>query len=88
MNTVRFNKSGDLFVSGSSDKRLFVYDGKTFDEIKEIQGDPHTRSITEVSWIDDATFITSSNDTTLKMWSLDGLIKTLKVEGALELEDM
>ncbi|KAM3142087.1 hypothetical protein pb186bvf_005741 [Paramecium bursaria] len=87
VNTIRFNKSGDLFVSGSSDKKLFLYDGKTGEEIKEIVSD-HTRSITEISWITDQSFITSSNDTTLKIWTLDGLQKTLKIEGAHEIEDM
>lgn len=64
-------------MTGSSDKKLFLYDGKTGDLVKEIKADlNHTRSITEIAWVNETHFITSSNDTTIKLWNLDGLVKT------------
>jgi len=40
-------------VSGSSDRKLFLYNGKDLGEIKEIKtSQPHTRSITSLAWID------------------------------------
>ena len=38
--------------------------------------------MTGVSWLDDKEFVTSSNDTTLKVWNVnneDNLVKTLRV---------
>jgi len=85
----RFSPNGDFFVTSSSDKRIFLYDGKTGDEIKEIITDlPHTRRVTEISWINDTTFVTSSNDTTLRVWNIDGLKKTLIIPNSLEIDDM
>lgn len=70
-------------MSVGADKKIYIYEGKTGEVVKEIATDnPHTRSITGVSWINDNTFVTSSNDTTLKVWNFDGLLKTLKIPNA------
>lgn len=80
---IKYNKEGDHFVTVGADKKIFLYDGKTGDLVKEITSDnPHTRSITGVSWINNNTFVTSSNDTTLKIWNFEGLIRTLKIANA------
>ncbi|CAD8068738.1 unnamed protein product [Paramecium sonneborni] len=87
--SIKYNKCGDHFVSVGADKKVFLYEGKNGEVVKEISTDsPHTRSITGVSWINDTSFITSSNDTTLKVWNFDGLIKTLKIPNAQEIDDM
>ncbi|CAK93071.1 unnamed protein product (macronuclear) [Paramecium tetraurelia] len=86
---IKYNQSGDHFVSVGADKKIYLYEGKTGEVVKEITTDsPHTRSITGVSWINDTTFVTSSNDTTLKVWNFDGLLKTLKIPNAQEIDDM
>lgn len=90
---LRYNKSGEHFVSGSSDRKIYLYEGKDCGELKEVQSaNPHTRTVTGVTWLDDKTFVTSSNDTTVKVWNVteeDGLLKTFKTsEAPHELEDM
>ena len=48
--------------------------------------------MTSIAWLDDATFATSSNDTTLKVWNPkeeEALIKTLRVaENPNEINEM
>ena len=90
---LRYNKSGDFFVTGSSDRKLFLYEGKDAAELKEIKSaKPHERTITGISWVDDKSFVTSSNDTTVKQWTVndeDGLVKTFLVaEKTHEIDDM
>lgn len=94
MNCVRFNHSGEIIVSGSSDRKLFIYEGKDCKEIGEIHSaQPHERSVTAVSWMDEKVFATSSNDTTVKVWKaeagVEALLKTLRVgEAPHEIQEM
>jgi WD40 repeat protein len=73
-----------LFVTGSNDRKIYLYEGKDCNELKEIKSaTPHERSVTSVAWFDDKTFASSSNDTTVKLWTVndeEGLLKTLRVE--------
>lgn len=42
---IRYNPKGEVFVSGSTDKRMFLFEGKECGELKELTtGSPHTRS--------------------------------------------
>lgn len=83
MTVARYNKSGEFFISGSTDKKLFLYEGKDCNELKElVSPNGHTRTITAADWFDDHNFATSSNDTTVKVWNIndnENLKKTLKV---------
>lgn len=70
---LRFSPNGDFLVTVSADKRIFLYDGKSGDLVREIASDQgHGRSITGLAWIDETHFITSGNDTTLKLWNVAG----------------
>ncbi|KAJ3205559.1 hypothetical protein HDU82_005132 [Entophlyctis luteolus] len=70
---VRYSPSGDYFVSGGMDAKLFLYDGKTGDLVAEL-ADPangHTGGIFSVSWSKDSTRLLScSSDTTVKIWDI------------------
>ncbi len=46
VNSVRYNKDGSLFASVGSDQKVFIFDGKTGDKVREIeQKDGHTGTI-------------------------------------------
>lgn len=90
---LRYNKNGDYFITGSSDRKLFLYQGLDCNELKEIKSaKPHERTVTGVSWFDDSSFASSSNDCTVKLWTVndeEGLLKTLRVsEAPHEIDDM
>lgn len=64
---------------------MFLYDGKTSDEVREIvSANGHGRSVNSVDWFDDVSFASGSNDLTVKLWTVaneqDGLLKTLRVD--------
>jgi WD40 repeat protein len=54
----------------SSDKKIVLFDGLTFDMIKEKQN-CHERGIMGMDWIDEKTFVTVSADKTIKVWNTD-----------------
>lgn len=72
-----------MFVSGSTDKKMFLYEGKECNELKELTtAKPHNRTITSIGWVDAKNFVTSSNDTTVKLWNVDSddaVVKTFRV---------
>lgn len=71
---VKFSPDDTQFVSVGADAKIFVYDGKTGDEIKElVDGDEgHTGSIFAVSWDPTSKFVlTSSADQTVKVWNVE-----------------
>lgn len=70
---VKFSPDGSKLVSVGADAKIFLYDGKTGDDIGELS-DPsgHTGSIFAVSWDPTSKYIlTSSADQTVKMWSIE-----------------
>lgn len=62
---------------------MFLFEGKECGELKELKSEkPHTRTVTSVSWLDEKHYLTSSNDTTVKLWNVDSedaVLKTFKV---------
>ncbi|KAF9586118.1 hypothetical protein BGW38_009478 [Lunasporangiospora selenospora] len=71
---VKFSPSGDLFASVASDGKIFVFDGKTGDKIKELSAAEHghTGGIYALSWSpDNSRLLTSSADQTAKIWDVE-----------------
>ncbi|KAH6600147.1 hypothetical protein BASA50_002539 [Batrachochytrium salamandrivorans] len=71
--SVRYSPNGDLFASSGSDGKIFLYDGKTGDDVAEISAseNAHTGGIFSVSWSPDSTqLMTASADQTVKVGML------------------
>ncbi|KAH9254770.1 hypothetical protein BASA81_007188 [Batrachochytrium salamandrivorans] len=71
--SVRYSPNGDLFASSGSDGKIFLYDGKTGDDVAEISAseNAHTGGIFSVSWSPDSTqLMTASADQTVKVWDV------------------
>ncbi|KAF9431871.1 WD repeat-containing protein 1 [Entomortierella beljakovae] len=71
---VKFSNNGDMFASVGSDGKIFLYDAKTGDKLKEIStaDHGHTGSIFALSWsADSARILTSSADKTSKIWDVE-----------------
>lgn len=70
INAIKYSPSGAYFISVSSDKKMVLFDGSTFEMMKEKQN-CHERSIMGVDWIDDKAFVTVSADKAIKVWNTD-----------------
>ncbi|EJU02244.1 WD40 repeat-like protein [Dacryopinax primogenitus] len=69
---VRYAPSGDLFASGGSDGKVFLYDGKTGDVIIELKEGAHSATVMACSWSTDSkSLATSSTDGTVKLWDAE-----------------
>ncbi|KAG9322246.1 hypothetical protein KVV02_003162 [Mortierella alpina] len=71
---VKFSHNGDMFASVGSDGKIFLYDGKTGDKLREISAADHGHSggIFALSWsADDKRILTSSADQTSKIWDVE-----------------
>lgn len=71
---VAFSPDGEHFVSVSSDRKIFLYDGKTGDLKSEVKygDDGHKGGIYSVSWSSDSKrFVTASADQTVKLWDVE-----------------
>jgi WD40 repeat protein len=67
---VRYNSSGSLVVSVSSDKSICLYDGTTFEKQVKVEG-AHDATIYACDWArDDAHILTASGDGTCKLWAV------------------
>jgi len=70
INCVRFAPDGSLFISVASDKKAYLYDGKTAEE-KGALKDEHKGGILCVSWSEDSKqVLTCSADKTAKLWTV------------------
>eukprot|EP01126_Amoeba_proteus_P026130 TRINITY_DN2590_c0_g2_i16.p1 TRINITY_DN2590_c0_g2~~TRINITY_DN2590_c0_g2_i16.p1 ORF type:complete len:593 (-),score=124.14 TRINITY_DN2590_c0_g2_i16:125-1903(-) len=69
----RFSPDGSLAVSVGTDKKIVIYDGKTFDFKKEKE-DAHSGGIYGVSWAPNGSrFVTVSADKSAKIWDAESL---------------
>ncbi|KAG0343336.1 hypothetical protein BG004_005391 [Podila humilis] len=71
---VKFSPNGDFFASVGSDGKIFLYDGKTGDKVKELSTGEHghTGTIFALSWsADGKRMLTSSADQTAKIWDVE-----------------
>lgn len=68
----QFSPDGSTLVSVGSDKRIWLYDGKTGEALKQIGEGEHKGSIFGVSWAKDSKrFVTCSGDQTVKIWDAE-----------------
>lgn len=67
-----FSPDGSTLVSVGSDRKIWLYDGKTGEPQKEIGQGEHTGSIFAASWAKDSKrFATASGDQTVKVWDAE-----------------
>ncbi|XP_010553944.1 PREDICTED: actin-interacting protein 1-1 [Tarenaya hassleriana] len=96
VNCIRFSPDGSKFITGSSDKKGMIYDGKTGEKIGELASkDGHEGSIYAVSWSPDGKrVLTVSADKSAKVWdisedgSVGSVVKTLISFGSGGAESM
>ena len=68
----QFSPDGSTLVSVGSDRRIWLYDGKTGEVQKQIGEGEHNGSIFGVSWAKDSKkFVTCSGDQTVKIWDAE-----------------
>lgn len=91
---VAFSPDGAYFVSVGSDRKIFLFDGKTGELVSEIKdADSHHKGgILAVSWSPDSQkFATASTDQTVKVWDLSSksVVNTWKFgpEGSPSVKD-
>lgn len=67
-----FSPDGAYLVTVGSDRRIWIYDGKTGEPVKEIGQGEHKGSIFAVSWNKDSKrFVTASADQTIRIWEVE-----------------
>ncbi|KAF9178422.1 hypothetical protein BGZ50_007745 [Haplosporangium sp. Z 11] len=71
---VKFSNNGEMFASVGADAKIFLYDAKTGEKLKELSAAEHghTGGIFALSWSPDSSRImTSSADQTVKIWDVE-----------------
>lgn len=80
VNDVRFSPDAQRLAIASSDRTTSVYDTSTNEVVHTLTG--HSASVTGVAWLSEDQLVTSSNDKTIKIWSLqDGSCTSTMVFG-------
>ena len=68
----QFSPDGNAIVSVGSDRRIWLYDGKTGEAQRQIGEGEHKGSVFGVSWVKDSKkFVTCSGDQTVKIWDAE-----------------
>ncbi|CAG8459255.1 6982_t:CDS:10 [Ambispora leptoticha] len=88
---VKFSPDGEKLVSVGSDKKVFLYEGKTGEKLanlSELVGDDsHKGGIYAVSWSPDSKkFLTSSADKSAKIWDVETqkIVRTFEFPDSIE----
>lgn len=72
--TVRFSPSGDLFVSGGFDGKIFLFKSTDYSKVGEFGSPAHGGGVYAISWSPDGKQILSaSGDKTCKIWNVETL---------------
>eukprot|EP01094_Clydonella_sp_ATCC50884_P021233 TRINITY_DN462_c0_g1_i1.p2 TRINITY_DN462_c0_g1~~TRINITY_DN462_c0_g1_i1.p2 ORF type:complete len:595 (+),score=231.87 TRINITY_DN462_c0_g1_i1:67-1851(+) len=85
VNCVRYSPDGEVFASAGSDKKIFVFDGKTGEKKSVLEG--HTLGVYCLSWsADSKQFLTASADRSLRIWDAETsqCITTFQLEKTTE----
>jgi WD repeat-containing protein 1 (actin-interacting protein 1) len=70
VNCVRFSHDGNFFASVGSDKKGFIYDGKTGEKKLSLEG--HNGGVYSCSWSPDSSkLLTASGDKTCKIFDVN-----------------
>ena len=70
VNCVRFSPDGALFATGSSDKKVILYDGKTGEKVAELPAE-HKGGVYSLAWSPDSkTLLTVSADKSAIFWDV------------------
>lgn len=72
VNCVKYSPNGEHFVSGGADGMIFLYNGKTGEEICALGGGKaHKGGVYGISWSPDSKFVLSASaDKTAKIWDI------------------
>ncbi|XP_048746306.1 actin-interacting protein 1-like [Ostrea edulis] len=88
VNVVRYSPKGEVFISGSADKKCYIYDGKTAEKIGEL-GSPtaHNGGVYALSFNSDGSqVLTVSGDKTARIFKVPSgeLVQTFEMGKAVE----
>ncbi|MDP1726841.1 MAG: WD40 repeat domain-containing protein [Bacteroidota bacterium] len=73
INTIAFNTDGTLFITGSMDKSIKIWDSHTFELLKvvdKLRKDSHLNSVNKLLWVKNAQFASISDDKMMMLWEL------------------
>ena len=84
VNSVRFAPNGDHFFSAAQDGKMFLWDGKSGDQVAEFTDgkDAHSGGIYAACWNGDSTrILTASGDKSCKIWDVEtrSVVNTFKM---------
>jgi WD40 repeat protein len=72
VHSVAYSPNGEIFASAGADRKMFLYDGKTGDVLKQLGEGEHKGGIYAVSFGQDSKFLASSSgDSTVKLWDVE-----------------
>lgn len=78
VNCVRYARDGQKAISVGSDKKILVLNGDTGDILQELPSE-HTGSVVACAWTAADSFATCGLDKTVRLWSLQGPVRTWQV---------
>jgi len=74
-NKVKFSPDGEVFMTVGSDSKIFVFDGKTGEKVREVEDEDNGHKKSAIwcfDWSPDGKeFITTSADKTCKIWNFE-----------------
>lgn len=80
INDIRFSPSGTKLAVASTDRTITIVDVETKELTCTISD--HKASVTGLSWMDDDTLLSSSNDKTIRLWSISSANSDAKCESS------
>jgi len=90
VNCIRYSPDGSIYISGSSDGKMFIYDGIT-SELKGELGAPkaHAGSVYSISFNKDGSkLLSASGDKTAKIWNIESKSVEAECKFGTQVDDM